>query len=71
MDHKSPSYAVLIVCGLLVVLAKYWLRFFKSKVRNPPSLRGFPFIGNLFSLPPGLDHLAYLEVGRRLKSKIS
>ncbi|CAE6439609.1 unnamed protein product [Rhizoctonia solani] len=71
LEHKPHLYVLLISFGLLVALVKrYQSRRFVRKVRHPPSPRSLPFFGNLFSVPPGLDHLAYLELGRQLKSDI-
>ncbi|KAF8748959.1 cytochrome P450 [Rhizoctonia solani] len=41
-------------------------RVFGRKLRHPPAPRSLPFIGNIFSVPPGLDYLGYFELGKRL-----
>ncbi|CAE7183725.1 unnamed protein product [Rhizoctonia solani] len=40
------------------------------KLRHPPSPRSLPLVGHLFSLPPGLDHDAYIKLGKQLDSDI-
>ncbi|CAE6449097.1 unnamed protein product [Rhizoctonia solani] len=69
VDYETIVYAGLTVFGMALA-RHYWSRGFGRKVRHPPSPRSLPFFGNLFSPPPGLDHLAYLELGKRLKSDI-
>ncbi|CCO36414.1 O-methylsterigmatocystin oxidoreductase Short=OMST oxidoreductase [Rhizoctonia solani AG-1 IB] len=69
MDHQTTLYAGLSMLGLALI-QHYWSRGFGRKARHPPSPWSLPFLGNLFSLPPGLDHLAYLELGKKLKSNI-
>ncbi|CAE6493269.1 unnamed protein product, partial [Rhizoctonia solani] len=41
-----------------------------SKARNPPSPTSFPIIGNLFSIPPDKEHLAFAKLGQQLNSDI-
>ncbi|CAE6442524.1 unnamed protein product [Rhizoctonia solani] len=40
------------------------------KRRYPPSPPSLPFVGNLFSMPPGTEHVAYMKLGEQLKSDI-
>ncbi|KAJ1300392.1 hypothetical protein OPQ81_005211 [Rhizoctonia solani] len=41
-----------------------------EKVVHPPSPPSLPFIGNLLSLPPGPEQVAYMILGKELKSDI-
>nr|QDJ74249.1 cytochrome P450-9 [Thanatephorus cucumeris] len=54
--------------GLSLLLFRYLWR--RSRSRCPPSPTSLPFIGNLFSIPPGHEHLAFAKLGEQLKSDI-
>ncbi|KDN38298.1 hypothetical protein RSAG8_09597, partial [Rhizoctonia solani AG-8 WAC10335] len=69
IDREKTFYTALAVSGLALV-RHYWLGSQKRRLRHPPSPKSLPFIGNLFSIPPGLDHLAYMELGKQLNSDI-
>ncbi|CAE6432963.1 unnamed protein product [Rhizoctonia solani] len=69
LDLQTSFYTALTVSGLALV-RYYWFGSHGRKLRHPPSPKSLPFVGNLFSIPPGLDHLAYTELGRQLKSDI-
>lgn len=62
----------ILLCATLGLLGLVLYRSMTTGRRNqhPPSPKSFPFIGNLFSVPPGLDHLAYMELGKQLNSDI-
>ncbi|KAH7333684.1 cytochrome P450 [Rhizoctonia solani] len=65
MSAKISRYA------LAALLLHYlWRRTRRPKVRHPPSPSSLPFIGNLFSIPPGHEHLAFAKLGEQLKSDI-
>ncbi|QRW23946.1 cytochrome P450 family protein [Rhizoctonia solani] len=42
----------------------------KVSERHPPSPTSFPIVGSLFSIPPGMAHIAYMKLGKQLKSDI-
>lgn len=42
----------------------------RRKTQHLPSPRSLPFIGNLLSIPAGVEHKAYMELGRQLNSDI-
>ncbi|CAE6452064.1 unnamed protein product [Rhizoctonia solani] len=69
IDEQKLLYPVLVVSSLALV-RHYWLRSHGRRLRHPPSPRSLPFIGNLFSAPPGLDYLAYMKLGKQLNSDI-
>ncbi|QRW23970.1 cytochrome P450 family protein [Rhizoctonia solani] len=71
IDHKVSLYAYVILTVSSVALVRhYWLRVFGRKLRHPPAPRSLPFIGNILSIPSGLDYLGYFELGKRLGSDI-
>ncbi|KAF8668099.1 cytochrome P450 [Rhizoctonia solani] len=69
IDYVRTLYVLSITLGLALAWL-YGLQIFGRKVRHPPSPMSLPFFGNLFSIPPGLDHLAYLKLGQQLKTDI-
>ncbi|ELU36446.1 cytochrome P450 domain-containing protein [Rhizoctonia solani AG-1 IA] len=65
--HPEPVSRNLRLPECLVALVRhYWLRVFGRKLRHPPAPRSLPFIGNILSIPSGLDYLGYFELGKRL-----
>ncbi|KAH7335722.1 cytochrome P450 [Rhizoctonia solani] len=54
----------------LVILHLYRQENTSQKSKSIPSPRAFPLIGNIFSIPSGLEHIAYITLGKRLKSDI-
>ncbi|CAE6394918.1 unnamed protein product [Rhizoctonia solani] len=69
IDTKVLLYASLAAAGLAFV-QRYVIGGHRRKLPHPPSPASLPFVGNLFSVPPGLEHLAYLELGKQLNSDI-
>ncbi|CEL59136.1 O-methylsterigmatocystin oxidoreductase OS=Aspergillus parasiticus GN=ordA PE=3 SV=1 [Rhizoctonia solani AG-1 IB] len=55
---------------MLLALYCYWRCIRRPKVRNPPSPRLLPFVGNLFSIPPGHEYVAFAKIGEQLQSDI-
>ncbi|CAE6358443.1 unnamed protein product [Rhizoctonia solani] len=54
--------------SLTLLLAHYFWR--RTKIRHPPSPPSLPLIGNLFSIPPGHEHLTFIKLGEQLESAI-
>ncbi|KAF8761813.1 cytochrome P450 [Rhizoctonia solani] len=54
------------------ILALYYLQNLirRSKVRHPPSPLSLPFVGNMFSIPPGHEYVSFAKIGKQLKSDI-
>ncbi|KEP46961.1 cytochrome P450 family protein [Rhizoctonia solani 123E] len=69
IDRKTTLYTALAVSGL-TLLRYYWLGHYRRKLRHPPSPWSLPFVGNIFSIPPGLDYISYMELGRQLNSDL-
>ncbi|CAE6444282.1 unnamed protein product [Rhizoctonia solani] len=69
MDNQTTLY-VLLAVSVLAFVQHYRLRGYGRKLRHPPSPWSLPFLGNIFSVPPGLDHEAYLKLGKQLNSDI-
>ncbi|KAJ1300630.1 hypothetical protein OPQ81_002282 [Rhizoctonia solani] len=65
-DTWVGLYAVFIPLGLLF-LYQYWRR---PTIRHPPSPPSLPFVGNLFSIPPGQEHVSFSKIAEQLKSDI-
>lgn len=62
-------YGSLALLGL-TLFQRYRNLGTQLKVQHPPSPRSLPFIGNLFSIPAGAEHKAYVELGSQLNSKV-
>ena len=60
------------LCAALAALSLFYVsrRTRQRKVNHPPSPASLPLLGNLLAMPPGLDHLAYIKLGRELDSDI-
>lgn len=59
-----------LLLSSLVLLHLYRQENASRKSKSIPSPRGLPLIGNIFSIPSGLEHIAYITLGKRLKSDI-
>ncbi|KAF8708053.1 RNA-dependent RNA polymerase, partial [Rhizoctonia solani] len=68
MDTPTNVQAVTFtaLASLAFVLLCYLLRW--PTVRHPPSPMSFPLVGNLFSIPPGHEYIAFAKLGEELKS---
>ncbi|KAL5632124.1 hypothetical protein ACGC1H_000216 [Rhizoctonia solani] len=55
---------------LVPVLAWYYYKKRSRRVAHPPSPLSLPLIGNLLSLPSGPEHIAYMKLGKDLRSDI-
>ncbi|CAE6493909.1 unnamed protein product [Rhizoctonia solani] len=69
IDVQAFLYILLAAAGLTFV-QRCWIGGRRRQLRHPPSPKSLPLVGNLFSISPGLDHLAYLELGKKLNSDI-
>ncbi|KAH7333845.1 cytochrome P450 [Rhizoctonia solani] len=69
IDTKTSLYAALAISGLFLT-RRYWYKGSERNLRHPPSPKSLPFVGNIFSVPPGLDYITYMELGRQLNSDI-
>ncbi|KAG8684200.1 hypothetical protein FRC11_012477, partial [Ceratobasidium sp. 423] len=56
--------------SLILLLSHHCWRLIRPKIRHPPSPSSFPFVGNLFSIPSGPEHLAFSKLGEQLESDI-
>ncbi|CAE7154188.1 unnamed protein product [Rhizoctonia solani] len=54
--------------SLALVLLWRWMR--RPKFHHPPSPASLPIVGNLFSIPPDHEHVAFAKLGEQLKSDI-
>ncbi|CAE7116602.1 unnamed protein product [Rhizoctonia solani] len=59
---------LLATCSILLV--HIWRRSSRRVLVRPPSPASLPFLGNLLSVPPGSEHIAYMKLGDQLKSNI-
>ncbi|EUC55083.1 O-methylsterigmatocystin oxidoreductase [Rhizoctonia solani AG-3 Rhs1AP] len=69
IDNQTSLYVVLVASGL-VLARHYWNGGFGQKLLHPPSIKSLPFLGNVFSIPSGLDHINFMDIGRQLDSDI-
>ncbi|KEP46282.1 cytochrome P450 family protein [Rhizoctonia solani 123E] len=53
-----------------LALVLLWRLVRRPKVRHPPSPTSLPLVGNLFSIPPDHEHVAFAKLGEQLKSDI-
>ncbi|KAB5588512.1 O-methylsterigmatocystin oxidoreductase [Ceratobasidium theobromae] len=69
LDARDVLYVAL---GLLTTaLLRTWHRRAPHKKHAyPPSPRSFPILGNIFSVPSGMEHTAYMTLSRQLNSDI-
>ncbi|KAF8761361.1 RNA-dependent RNA polymerase [Rhizoctonia solani] len=68
MDSPTSVQAVsfMALAPLAFVLLCYLPRW--PTVRHPPSPMSFPLVGNLLSIPPGHEYIAFAKLGEELKS---
>ncbi|CAE6486166.1 unnamed protein product [Rhizoctonia solani] len=67
--------ATTLSCGALLFSSLVLLHLYRQEndsqeSKSIPSPRAFPLIGNIFSIPPGVEHIAYTTLGKLLKSDI-
>ncbi|ELU42249.1 cytochrome P450 domain-containing protein [Rhizoctonia solani AG-1 IA] len=64
MTCTSLTYDCVYVSILLLLLAliRRWWGATQAGGRRLPSPRSFPIVGNLFAIPPGLEHIAYMKL---------
>ncbi|KAG8792600.1 hypothetical protein FRC12_005539 [Ceratobasidium sp. 428] len=71
MTTSVLSIYATAAAGSLILAQYLWKRWNTlHKLNLPPSPKGYPIVGNVFSLPSELEHLAYMELGQELKSDI-
>ncbi|CAE6486226.1 unnamed protein product [Rhizoctonia solani] len=70
VDSSQIFIYVVIAASALALMRHYWPGSSGRKLRHPPSPKPLPFVGNIFSIPPGLDHLTYMEFGKQFNSDI-
>ncbi|KAB5591991.1 Cytochrome P450 family protein [Ceratobasidium theobromae] len=68
-DARTSAYVVLALSGL-ALLRHYRNVMSRRKLCHPPSPKSYPLLGNLLSIPPGPEHLAYMKLGEQLNSDI-
>lgn len=68
-DTHTLLYALSSVSGLVIIWRYFGLPVAQQYVHRPPSPRSLPLLGNLFSIPSGLEHEAYMKLGKQLNSK--
>ncbi|CAE6435246.1 unnamed protein product [Rhizoctonia solani] len=72
-DHGSIANGVLyasLSALTLVCLRKCWGTMGQIKKKHPPSPQSFPVVGNLFSIPLEMEHIAYTKLGKLLNTDI-
>ncbi|CAE6412421.1 unnamed protein product [Rhizoctonia solani] len=71
LNEKFDVIFIVSVSFGLILFRSLWYRFGRSrKLRHPPSPLSLPIVGNLFSMPPGTEHIAYMKLGQQLNSDI-
>ncbi|CAE6457244.1 unnamed protein product [Rhizoctonia solani] len=69
MDGSGISYLLLVTATCIVLLlARRWGS--RRTLVRPPTPARLPLLGNLLSMPPGSEHVAYKKLGDQLKSDI-
>lgn len=69
MSNSMLTNVVLVICGIALVQF-HQKRKSHSKIRHPPSPKSWPLVGNLFSIPSGVEWLAYMKLGKLLNSDV-
>ncbi|KAH7335708.1 cytochrome P450 [Rhizoctonia solani] len=68
---RNLLYAALVSVSTALLLGQYRRRLKRrSRLVNPPSPPYIPLFGNLFSIPPGPEYLAFKKLGEELNSDI-
>ncbi|CAE6358775.1 unnamed protein product [Rhizoctonia solani] len=70
MADSLVRHPVVPLSLTVLLLYQCWRLVRRSEVRHPPSPKSLPFVGNLFSVPPGHEHLAFAKIGEQLESDI-
>ncbi|KAG8710337.1 hypothetical protein FRC11_004603, partial [Ceratobasidium sp. 423] len=68
IDSRTVLYTTLVASAAGLVL--FGGNLLGGRRRHPPSPKSYPLIGNLLSVPSGLEHEAYVKLGQQLKSDI-
>ncbi|CAE6335752.1 unnamed protein product [Rhizoctonia solani] len=61
---------ITFVGPISLVLVILWRLVQRPKVCHPPSPKSLPFVGNLFSIPPDHEQVAFAKLSEQLKSDI-
>ncbi|CAE6395325.1 unnamed protein product [Rhizoctonia solani] len=69
IDNRTVLYATLVASAAGLALVGGGL-LGSDRRRHPPSPKSYPLIGNLLSVPSGLEHEGYMKLGQQLKSDI-
>ncbi|EUC58425.1 cytochrome P450 family protein [Rhizoctonia solani AG-3 Rhs1AP] len=69
MDGRELLYLALSTI-IFTLLLYNWRQSSRRTLVRPPTPTRLPLIGNLLSLPPGSEHVAYTKLGDQLKSDI-
>ncbi|GAB1526492.1 hypothetical protein RhiTH_009659 [Rhizoctonia solani] len=70
MSNTQLSHSILPISLTAFLLYQCWRLARRPKILHPPSPASLPFVGNLFSIPSGQEHVAFAEIGEKLKSDI-
>ncbi|CAE6398837.1 unnamed protein product [Rhizoctonia solani] len=70
MADTRVSRSVVPISLTVLLLYQCWRLARRPKVRHPPSPKSLPFVGNLFSIPPGQEYIAFAKIGEQLESDI-
>ncbi|CAE6411293.1 unnamed protein product [Rhizoctonia solani] len=66
------GYVQVGLCTVVSLPILYYYRhlIWRPNIRLPPSPPSLPFVGNLFSIPSGHEHLAFAKIAEQLRSDI-
>ncbi|CAE6365872.1 unnamed protein product [Rhizoctonia solani] len=70
MTDSLGIYPVVFISLTVLLLRRCWHLARQPKAHHPPSPKSLPFVGNLFSVPPGHEHVAFAKIGEKLESDI-
>lgn len=68
IDGRTYLYAALAV-SITILLRHRRQEATRRKIVHPPSPTSLPIVGNVLSMPPGLEHLAFMKLGQELNSR--